>query len=167
MNLNREQIIKALECCYMQELEHNENCPECPYTDLYPNCGEYLGKDALSLIKELTDENKKITINMNAYGLTAKILGEEKEALVEIINKEKENKAEILKLIYSVKYELTKYINNCNRRVEEAKADTVRKMQERLKTKSEVVYGDRAVCVELIDQIASEMLEGINENHGR
>lgn len=44
-NLNAEQVKKALECCYMQGLEHTENCPECPYTDLYPNCTEYLGKD--------------------------------------------------------------------------------------------------------------------------
>ena len=36
-------------------------------------------------------------------------------------------------------------------------ADTVRKMQERLKAKSEVVYGDRAVCVELIDEIAEKL----------
>ena len=66
-NLNAEQIKKALECCYMQELEHNENCPECPYTDLYPDCAEYLGKHALALInsqeqkiKELTEENESL-----------------------------------------------------------------------------------------------------------
>ena len=59
MELNGEQIIKALGCCYMQELEHGENCPECPYTDLYPKCVEYLGKHAFSLIKELTEENEE------------------------------------------------------------------------------------------------------------
>ena len=34
-------------------------------------------------INKLTEENKKLTINMNAYGLTAKNLGEENERLRE------------------------------------------------------------------------------------
>ena len=39
------------------------------------------------------------------------------------------------------------------------RADTVRKIAQKLKSKSESVYGDRAVCVELIDQTTKEMLE--------
>ena len=127
MKLNREQIIKALECCYMQELEHNENCPECHYTDLYPNCAEYLGKHAFALIKELTEEN---------------------ERLREKADRNLENLKAVLEEISE------------NTIV----ADTVRKMQERLKTKSKVrintIFGKCLMLTdEDIDQIAKEMLE--------
>jgi hypothetical protein len=47
--------------------------------------------------------------------------------------------------------------------IESVKADTVRKMQERLKAKAKAHYFDNcnyAVAVEVIDQIAKEMLEG-------
>jgi hypothetical protein len=55
-----------------------------------------LASNALSLIKELTEENKKLTINMNAYGLTAKNLGEENERLqAEITHLEGHREADI------------------------------------------------------------------------
>lgn len=91
-------------------------CLDCPYNEcnivggtserqISGTCQGWLMKDALALIKEITDsedywkrqafdacmdkermdnkikelteENEKLTINMNAYGLTAKRLGEE------------------------------------------------------------------------------------------
>lgn len=51
MDLNRERIIKALECC-----THRPRCRECSYT--IKQC-ENVRKDALSLIKELTAENEQ------------------------------------------------------------------------------------------------------------
>ena len=153
-NLNAEQVKKGLECCCMQELTHDENCPECPYTDLYPNCFEYLGKNALALInsqeqriKELESENGKITINMNVYGLTAKRLGEENERL----------KESNLVFAHGVEKVAANYYNlGCT--------DTVRKMQERLHERfhDRVAY-TRSYVHDTIDQIANEMLEG-NEN---
>ena len=124
MELNAEQIIKDLECCYMQELEHNENCPECPYTDLYPNCAEYLGKDALSLIKELAEENERL-----------------ENVLVE-------QSAENVMLCGELKH---------------VKADTVRKMQKRIKTEKfhHKNFGD-LVYIDAIDQIAKEILSEPN-----
>ncbi len=53
MELNREQIIKALECCPEQEY-----CRDCPY-DIECMGMEFLILDALSLIKELTEENER------------------------------------------------------------------------------------------------------------
>ena len=53
--LNAEQIIKALECC-----THRPRCRECPYT--IKQC-ENVRKDALALIKELTEKNEKIGID--------------------------------------------------------------------------------------------------------
>ena len=52
MELNAEQIIKALECCIEGE------CGGCTY-DEQTACKEYLLNDALALIKELTEENEQ------------------------------------------------------------------------------------------------------------
>ena len=53
-NLNAEQVKKALECCT------NGSCgTECPYYEYEP-CQTVLDEDALSLIKELTEENERL-----------------------------------------------------------------------------------------------------------
>ena len=55
---------------------------------------------------------------------------------------------------------------NISKLIAEAKADTVRKMQERLKEhleKPEFPWDSFTVAEEVIDQIAKEMLEGENE----
>ena len=54
MELNREQIIKALECCAEQEY-----CGVCPCVNECISM-ESLMLDALSLIKELTKENERL-----------------------------------------------------------------------------------------------------------
>jgi hypothetical protein len=92
-NLNAEQVKKGVECCYMQELEHNENCPECPYTDLYPNCSEYLGKDALALInKQETEYNELYELlrtykaDSESYRSYSKTLEKENEGLKTLLD---------------------------------------------------------------------------------
>ena len=55
MELNREQIIKALECC----TNADEVCDECTLLE-DRNCGVHLLKYALSLIKELTEEKEHL-----------------------------------------------------------------------------------------------------------
>ena len=67
MELNREQIIKALECC-----NEEHTCNECPYCD---NC--YNGKvveNALSLIKELTEENERLRVASDKAKLWENVL---------------------------------------------------------------------------------------------
>ena len=59
MELNREQIIKALECCIIQHTE----CRKCPllYTACESGaCYKQAKIDALSLINELTEENERL-----------------------------------------------------------------------------------------------------------
>ena len=51
--MEREQIIKALECC------SKDNCDNCP-NYFVGNCYENLAGEALSLIKELTSENERL-----------------------------------------------------------------------------------------------------------
>lgn len=53
MELNREDIIKALECCA------NNACTQCHYHKQEDECVDLLASNALALIKELTEENKK------------------------------------------------------------------------------------------------------------
>jgi hypothetical protein len=60
LELNREDIIKALECCI------EVNCGSiaiCPYREKFKNCYECqanLKKEALTLIKQLTEEKDKV-----------------------------------------------------------------------------------------------------------
>jgi regulator of replication initiation timing len=77
--LNAEQVIKALECCDGTL----DGCEDCPYNKDGIGCKYRLPTDALALIKEQQADNEKLTINMNAYGLTAKNLAEEIDSLTE------------------------------------------------------------------------------------
>ena len=56
MEVNREEIIKALECCANAS---NEACKKCPINDQIKDNGEccsYLATNALTLIKDLTPQ---------------------------------------------------------------------------------------------------------------
>ena len=122
MELNREQIIKALECC------SKETCEDCPYAneDIFDtSCGINMAKDALALIKELTEENERLRA-------------------------ECENQSLLWKKHFESIYETAK---------ETVKADTVRKMQERIK--EHCIKGGiyPAFVASTIDQIAKEMVE--------
>ena len=61
MELNREQIIKALERCLT--LEYGVACKGCPLSykdERRTDCLETLMKNTLSLINELTEENERL-----------------------------------------------------------------------------------------------------------
>lgn len=49
---NREEVIKGLKLC----INENRDCTECPYNDGTLFCADVLMRDALKLIKELTEE---------------------------------------------------------------------------------------------------------------
>ena len=55
--MEHNDIIKALECCY----DNNLSCSDCPFqaTDKYLECSG-LTLSALALIKELTEENERL-----------------------------------------------------------------------------------------------------------
>jgi hypothetical protein len=54
MEPKRNEIITALECC------RGKGCKECPYNCNCATCISTLQGDALSLIKELTEENGRL-----------------------------------------------------------------------------------------------------------
>ena len=67
MELNREQIIKALECC--KEGQCHNGCPLldfCNVQDVIAGSSKLCG-DALSLIKELTEENERLTLEKTGF----------------------------------------------------------------------------------------------------
>ena len=148
MELNAEQIKKALECCSADTAD----CHSCPYGEFSEgNCFDNAKKDSLALItsqeqriKELTEENERLRAENAKY--------------------EAENHAEFnkwLKLEEATKRHHAELFEEAKIAV---KADTVRKMQELVRKKIKKTYwlNGRAVYVE-IDKIAKEMLEANNE----
>lgn len=67
MKFNREEIIKALECCSDCDCYNAKMQEDCPLINV-PFCKNYLRKQSLVLIKELTEENEfhRKTISENA-----------------------------------------------------------------------------------------------------
>jgi hypothetical protein len=119
MELNREQIIKALECC------SKTNCKECPYTpsgkvDIFDiTCSINMARDTLTLIKELTEENERLKTPTYLLRFDGGV--------------------ELMPTIESIR------------------DDAVRKMQEKIRAKSE--YGTINMSPWQLDQIAKEVLE--------
>ena len=117
--MERNDIIKALECCA------KGCCGDCPRSPSSLGCCRKTMLDALSLIKELNEENER------------------------------------LRLAFVAECDLS----NCTRE-KETKADTVRKIQKRLKAKAYTNNDCQdVVLLSNIDQIAKEMINnGEKEN---
>ena len=60
MELNREQIIKALEYCF-----NDKPCNGCEWHEVGNGCIAKLEQSALSLINELTEENERLRSRNN------------------------------------------------------------------------------------------------------
>lgn len=58
MELNRDQIVKALECCASNSLADCDCCPIDEQKKDNCECGRYLAIQALALIRKLTEENE-------------------------------------------------------------------------------------------------------------
>lgn len=61
MELNREEITKALECCLLSNEHQVEECNECPFNECPTTiCQNLLAYHALALIKELIKEKDNL-----------------------------------------------------------------------------------------------------------
>ena len=113
MELNREHIIKALEC----HADESNSCEICPYFSV--GCSLRMSSHAVLLIKQLTEEKDR--------------------------------------------YKRYYFNHEYDKMEADIKADTVRKMQERLherfKSDPNLVYSNYNIH-RYIDQIAKGMLEG-------
>ena len=174
--MEREMIIKALECCI------NNTCNECPRLGKLP-CQEPLMKDAISLINELTKEAENYksvaeyqqSSNMSR-GFELREKDRENNRLIREIDRLTEENERLKSVEFTCAFIKPHKVLECPifDEIERTKADTVKKMQERLKEKiHESVYqywnkGDGGYYLaedvdDDIDQIAKEMLEGTDE----
>lgn len=177
MELNREQIVKALECCTRgRKSKDDRPCLECQYNECNlvggtserqttGTCQGWLMKDALSLIKELKDEKNEVFEKgcENLTRLEEAYLKLESENL-KLTEENERHKAEQheqfdkwLKLEEATKRHHAELFEEAKIAVKE---DTVRKMQERLKAKAKNNEWNGTICGVDIDQVAKEMLEG-------
>ena len=146
MELNRDQIVKALECCLKTKTFGDCEALKCPAVSKqgchfylrteedheHATCNEQI-KTALALIKELTEENERLRVDND-----------------------------LLKMPRATIFEIADAFERGRRK---GKSDTVRKMKERLKERR-VSYGNitfNVVPIDDIDQIANELLEGEDE----
>ena len=151
MELNREQIIKALECCASEEYI----CTQCPIDEKIKDdceCGKVVARNVLSLVKELTEENERLRAEANKLDALCDELGVDIDVklkhIYELEDKLKAEKADVM------------YFKD------QIRADTVKKMQERLNKECLIDRGYEVLLEGTIDQIAKEMLEGtVNAEH--
>jgi arginyl-tRNA--protein-N-Asp/Glu arginylyltransferase len=167
MELNREQIVKALEYFRQRILD----------TDLAKNIYEaeiMAIIDALSLIRELTKENKRLKAekeNLTVQRNTFREYAEKMQLFVESIRHKEEKGYEPSAARYAAemdmwhavaleKKELEEKIEKLTR---ETKADTVRKMQIKFQMYFGTYTADATIKVSdvfrLLDKFTEEMLE--------
>ena len=143
MELNREQIAKALECCQIRHI--NKACDDCYYHRwLDPICRGVLCEDALALIKELTEENERLKKDV--------------ADLQDELKCEKETNAHLCSQYMSenhLRHQAEEMLANG---MSVVRADTVREMTARIK--EYFPYDADSGLYVVLDQIAKELLEG-------
>ena len=159
MELNREQIEKALDILDKMDFFQGQRAGrelwfgkpfEVQEQDISDfSQGIEFVKNVITksnaLIRELTEERKDFEIRALRAENEAAKYKDRWETSEKDFKRLADNAAEINRLTEKL--------------IPEIKADVVQKMQDMLKKQSEIVYGDRAVCVEVIDQTAKEVLE--------
>lgn len=167
-NLNAKQIIKAMECCY----DNNLSCIDCPFqgTDKYIECSS-LTISALSLIKELTEDKEKLGHLIDELEKEKQELWDDNKKLT----RDRERLRNRITCSVTITDEQVEEIKaHCLERIEldikAVQADTVREMQERLKAKVNAdidrcymlgisVAGPLSLFLDEIDETAKEMIE--------
>lgn len=141
MELNREQIIKALECCA------KDNCDKCPNS--FGNCYANLAGYALALIRELTEEKERIAHESACHRQT--VIDNLRESL-EFLDEETERvRADTVR----------KFAEMLKKRIEKSSynARTDRKTVRKEELLEQVNWVYHEVVPDLIDQIAQEILK--------
>lgn len=145
MELNREQIVKALVCCTRGRKSKNDRpCLDCPYNEcnivggtserqILGTCQGWLMKDAIALIRELTEEL--------AYAEA------EAEKAIDIAEG-------------NIRAEIASGGTSCHWCEEKVRADTVRKMHTEIKERCIKGGIYPAFVARTIENVAKEMLEG-------
>ena len=155
--LNREEIIKALECCGTSD----KSCSYCPLAKDYSPCSKTMADNALSLIKELTAENKLLNVELgNANSEILRLIEEKKELTrklecAELQIEVKERICESYMLQYGTVADKEVFLKK-------ERADTVRKYREQLHRA--FAHSDskdkfnKGFFLEMVDLIAKEII---------
>jgi regulator of replication initiation timing len=158
MELNRKQTIKVLECISRTGDVLCEGCTYRRYNGLA--CHRIGAKDALSLIKELTEENERLAKAKYIFATVDYCSDDLAKALEE--NKRLTEENERLRELGTTK-EVEKEIVR-----RETRSDTVRKMQEQIKAEIDrfdkrggSAFINKDLVFWFADQIAKEMLEDL------
>ena len=138
MELNREEIIKDLECCKFGKDE--AKCKECNWHPwIKPRCWRLLASNALALIKQLTAENEKL---------------KSENKTLEIYNKDyKFKNTELLKFNRRWAKECAELQDECD----QIKENAILKMQNKILALS--TYGTINISSWQLEQVAKELLE--------
>lgn len=166
MKFNRDQIIKALECLSLGSIFCDPKCPY--YSDRC--CQVALSRDAIALIKELTEENDKFryerrklieardTFEEYAYKMQLYIEYEKhkEEAGYEPSAARYAAEMEMWRIVALEKKRLEEEIDLLKTEAHDVKADTVRKMQESLcegrVANDPVVIATNVVAKEMLEE---------------
>ena len=129
--MERTEVIKALECCA------KDDCDNCP--NGFGNCYSNLAGDALYLIKELTEENKRLDLY---------------ERITVVRSSRGNGKTEFLRKL-------------AERKMDSVKADTLRELKTRITREIGTYLSISIIKVEdmfkLIDRIADEIIGGADD----
>ena len=162
MELNREQIVKALECCASPK----QMCKDCPMPEEIKDdcrCMEVISRNALALYRELTEENANLRLDVSSYKLererndsrSADLVAELVEAAELNLKLTEENER-----LRAKGAEWRGCADTLFEEINKTKTDTVRNMQERLKKAFNFGHTilEKSIC-DIINQIAKELLE--------
>ena len=156
MELNAEQIKKALECCQFRHIK--KNCDECKYHRwIEPACRDLICQDALALINSQEQRIKELTENLHATRTELTRVQEENERL------RAENEALAISEVKEceISQMLVYRIRDKHPAVMAVISDTVRKMQEALEQRihSKLSYHGWYLKETVIAETAKELLE--------
>lgn len=152
MELNREKIVKALECCSA------DDCDNCPNT--FGNCYANLAGYALAIIRELTEEKERLNdVLMETEMPFEQALDRTK--WLEKENERLEKEVDRLSQVVLHHNEITEM------EVAEAKADTLSDMQTRFAMHFGTYTKDATIKVsdvfKLLERFKEEIMEGTDE----
>lgn len=158
--MNADAIVKALKCC---NVPSGRACSECSYHEVGAECRTKRNKDAAELIVKLAQESQKWEQAYDCADSACRELSSKCDELVE----ESEKLHERINREARCQYDLCGQIVTLRDDVKYIKADTVQKMQERLRAETITIQDHTGnlgsvILVSAVDQIAKEMLEENN-----
>lgn len=156
MEVNREQIVQALEFCSNCECNSEKTNTECALINM-PFCKNYLRQQSLALIKELAEEKSNLEyILMGVMHSVDKWLdGAELE--MDEVNRAITMREKTLQIVESITGKWEEAINQVNYIADVTKAETARKIQEKVLSLS--TYGTINISPWQLEQVIKEILE--------